>query len=60
MDSGTLSHTTMATVTLKEAQASLSELIRQLVPGEELVITENDQPIARLLSSMEKTQSQRR
>jgi antitoxin (DNA-binding transcriptional repressor) of toxin-antitoxin stability system len=39
----------MATVSLKEAQDNLPELIHQLSPGEELVITENDQPIARVL-----------
>ena len=36
----------MATVSLKEAQDNLPDLIHQLSPGEELVITENDQPIA--------------
>jgi len=41
----------MATVTIQEAQASLSELIHRLAPGEEVVITENDQPVARLLPS---------
>ena len=39
----------MATVSLKEAQDNLSELIHRLGPGEELVITENDQPVARIL-----------
>lgn len=39
----------MATVSLKEAQDKLPELIHQLSPGDELVITENDQPIARVL-----------
>ena len=38
----------MATVTLQEAQAQLSELIHRLANGEELVITENDQPVAKL------------
>jgi len=40
----------MPTVTLQEAQAKLPELIRKLTPGEEVVITENDQPVARLVS----------
>jgi antitoxin (DNA-binding transcriptional repressor) of toxin-antitoxin stability system len=35
-------------VTLQEAQARLEELIHQLSPGDELVITENDHPIAKL------------
>ena len=38
----------MATVTLQEAQAQLSDLIHRLANGEELVITENDQPVAKL------------
>lgn len=37
-----------ATVTLAEAQANLKELIRQLAPGEAVVITENQEPVARL------------
>jgi len=37
------------TITLQEAQATLGDLIHRLVPGEELVITENDRPVARLL-----------
>ena len=44
----------MATVTIQEAQASLSELIHRLAPGEEVVITENNRPVARLLPSVEK------
>jgi prevent-host-death family protein len=36
------------TVTLTEAQADLANLIRRLPPGEQLVITENDRPVARL------------
>ncbi|HVK18373.1 MAG TPA: hypothetical protein VM533_15665 [Fimbriiglobus sp.] len=36
------------TVTLKEAQTDLAALIHRLPPGEELVITENDRPVARL------------
>jgi antitoxin (DNA-binding transcriptional repressor) of toxin-antitoxin stability system len=38
----------MTTVPLEEAASRLSELIHGLSPGEELVITENDQPVARL------------
>ena len=36
------------TVTIEEAQAHLPELIAQLIPGEELVITQNNQPVAEL------------
>ena len=38
----------MTTVTIEEAQAKLTEIIHQLSPGEELVITENQQPVAKL------------
>jgi len=37
------------TITIDEAQARLKDLIHQLTPGEELVITENQQPVARLV-----------
>jgi len=36
------------TITIEEAQARLAELIRRLNPGEEVVITEDDQPVAKL------------
>ena len=39
----------MTTVSVQEAQAKLSELIRKLKPGDELVITENNQPVAKLV-----------
>lgn len=39
----------MPTVTIEEAKNTLSELIHHLNPGEEVVITENDQPVARLV-----------
>jgi antitoxin (DNA-binding transcriptional repressor) of toxin-antitoxin stability system len=35
-------------VTIEQAQAHLPELIANLVPGEELVITQNNQPVAEL------------
>ena len=41
-----------ATVTLEEAQAKLRELIAQLPPGEELIITENQQPVAKLVAAV--------
>lgn len=40
----------MATVTIQEAQAKLPDLIHQLMPGEEVVITENNQPVAKLVA----------
>ena len=39
-----------ATVTIEEAQAKLPDLIHTLTPGEEIVITENNQPVAKLVS----------
>jgi len=39
----------MAVVTLEEAQARLVDLVHRLAPGEEVVITENDAPVARLV-----------
>ncbi len=41
-----------ATVTVEEAQARLKDLIHQLAPGEEIVITENAQPVARLVNAV--------
>lgn len=38
----------MTTITIQEARDRLSELIHRLTPGEEVIITENDQPVARL------------
>jgi antitoxin (DNA-binding transcriptional repressor) of toxin-antitoxin stability system len=39
----------MSPVTIEEAQANLPEIIDKLAPGEELIITRNDQPIAKLV-----------
>jgi len=38
-----------ATITLKEAQARLKELVDNLAPGEEIVIIDNQKPVARLI-----------
>jgi antitoxin (DNA-binding transcriptional repressor) of toxin-antitoxin stability system len=40
---------TMPTVTIEEARDKLCELIHNLTPGEEVVIIENDEPVARLV-----------
>jgi len=37
------------TVTLEEAQAHLAEVISKLAPGQEIVITKNEQPVATLM-----------
>lgn len=42
----------MTTVPIEDAQSRLSDLIHQLIPGEEVVITENNQPVARLVSAI--------
>lgn len=39
----------MSTVSIQEAERRLTELIRQLKPGDEVVITDNDQPVAKLV-----------
>jgi antitoxin (DNA-binding transcriptional repressor) of toxin-antitoxin stability system len=41
-------------ITVEEAQARLKELIHQLAPGEEVLITENEQPVAKLISEQAK------
>jgi len=38
-----------ATLTVEEAQARLKEVIGKLAPGEEVVITDNQQPVAKLV-----------
>ncbi len=40
----------MTIISLQEAQAKLTDLIHHLTHGDELVITENDQPVARLVT----------
>ena len=39
-----------ATISIDEAQDRLAELIHCLAPGDEIIITENQQPVAKLLS----------
>ena len=39
----------MSIVTIEEAQAKLPELIDKLAPGEEVIITRNQQPVAKLV-----------
>jgi antitoxin (DNA-binding transcriptional repressor) of toxin-antitoxin stability system len=41
----------MSTVTLEQARTQLPELISRLSPGEEVVIAEQGQPLARLVRS---------
>jgi antitoxin (DNA-binding transcriptional repressor) of toxin-antitoxin stability system len=39
----------MMTITIEEAQARLPQLIDQLAPGEELVISDGQRPVAKLV-----------
>ncbi|QEH35709.1 hypothetical protein OJF2_42660 [Aquisphaera giovannonii] len=39
-----------STITIQDAQAILPELVRRLAPGEGVIITEGDRPIARMIS----------
>ena len=41
----------MSTMAIKEAQVKLSEVIDKLAPGEEVIITRNEQPVAKWLGS---------
>ena len=41
----------MTKVSIEEAQAKLKELIHSLPPGEEVIITEDDQAVARLTAA---------
>ena len=50
----------MSSLTVQEAQRRLSELIHDLKPGDEVVITENDQPVARLVAAEPRPQTPRR
>jgi len=46
----------MSTVSIREAQAQLPDLIHRLAPGDEVVITENNEPVAKLAGTEPKTQ----
>jgi antitoxin (DNA-binding transcriptional repressor) of toxin-antitoxin stability system len=37
------------TISLEEAQAHLSELVGKLAPGEEIIITEGERPVAKIV-----------
>ncbi len=42
----------MSSISIDEARAKLSELIHGLHPGDEIVITEGEQPVARILPAI--------
>lgn len=50
----------MTTISLEEAQTHLSEIIERLRPGEILVITRDDRPVARLQSEEESKRKPRK
>ena len=50
----------MSSLTVQEAQRKLSELIHDLKPGDEVVITDNDEPVARLVAAEHRSQARRR
>jgi len=50
----------MSTMTVEEAQAKLPELIDKLVPGEEVIITRNEQPVAKLVGQQRPIRQPRR
>jgi len=40
----------LPTMSIEEVQETLSEIIKKLGPGEEVIITQDDQPVAKLVS----------
>jgi antitoxin (DNA-binding transcriptional repressor) of toxin-antitoxin stability system len=48
-----------STVTMEEAQAHLAELIGRLAPGDELVITQDERPVARIVAERTKKRQPR-
>ena len=50
----------MSTVSLEDAQARLPKLIEQLRPGEEIIITRDQKPVARLVGAAKVAEQSRR
>ncbi len=50
----------MPTITLEEAQANLAQLIEQMQPGQDILITRDQRPVARLVAETEPEQRPRR
>ncbi|MEX2120268.1 MAG: type II toxin-antitoxin system Phd/YefM family antitoxin [Pirellulales bacterium] len=44
----------MTMVSIEEAQANLPEIIEKLGPGQEVVITRDDKPVAQLIPVLDK------
>ena len=49
-----------AIITVEEAQLNLKDLIHQLASGQEIIITENQQPVAKLVSEPVKKRQPRK
>jgi prevent-host-death family protein len=47
-------------MTIEEAQAKLSEVLDKLAPGEEVIITRNEQPVAKLVGQQRPIRKPRR
>jgi antitoxin (DNA-binding transcriptional repressor) of toxin-antitoxin stability system len=45
----------MTMISLEEAQKKLPDLIHNLSPGDEVVITENNQPVAKLVTGIDRS-----
>ena len=43
----------MATISIEDAQEKLAELIRSMSPGDEVIITANDHPVAKLMPTQD-------
>jgi antitoxin (DNA-binding transcriptional repressor) of toxin-antitoxin stability system len=41
----------MRTLTVEQAKGHLTEIIEKLAPGEEIVLTRNDRPVAKLIGT---------
>ncbi len=50
----------MTTISIEEAQSNLPDLIHHLAANEEVIITERNQPVARLLPVAKETRRQPR
>jgi antitoxin (DNA-binding transcriptional repressor) of toxin-antitoxin stability system len=50
----------VSTITIEEAQATLSDVIDTLAPGEAVIITRNQQPVATLVGQQRPMRTPRR
>jgi antitoxin (DNA-binding transcriptional repressor) of toxin-antitoxin stability system len=49
----------MTSISIQEAGAALSELVDRLLPGEEILITDNDRPVAKITKAEEASPSRK-